>query len=148
LKADDKLLLANGKQVAIDKIEIENLAEFETTYNFEVADFHTYYVGNGICVHNKNCELKPGTKEWKKAVKDIKNSANNKGKLNYTVKNQQTAEQLMREAGLPFKGNNYVHDDILEYAIGFEKHGIDNPVGLPHFKFWSGRTNGHVYWLG
>ena len=49
--------LANGKQVAIDKIEIENLAEFETTYNFEIADFHTYYVGTGVLVHNKNCGI-------------------------------------------------------------------------------------------
>ena len=46
--------LANGKQVAIDKVEIKNLAEFETTYNFEVADFHTYYVAeSNILVHNK-----------------------------------------------------------------------------------------------
>ena len=46
--------LANGKQVAIDKVEIENLAEFETTYNFEVADFHTYYVSeSNVLVHNK-----------------------------------------------------------------------------------------------
>ena len=53
MKADGKLLLANGKQVAIDKVEIENLAEFETTYNFEVADFHTYYVSeSNVLVHN------------------------------------------------------------------------------------------------
>ena len=46
--------LANGKKVAIDKVEIENLAEFETTYNFEVADFHTYYVSeSNVLVHNK-----------------------------------------------------------------------------------------------
>lgn len=58
MKADDKLLLANGKQVAIDKIEIENLAEFETTYNFEVADFHTYYVTEGnVLVHNRCGQL-------------------------------------------------------------------------------------------
>jgi hypothetical protein len=31
----------------------------ETTYNFEVEDFHTYYVGeNGTCVHNLNCGAK------------------------------------------------------------------------------------------
>ena len=58
--------LANGKQVAIDKIEIENLAEFETTYNFEVADFHTYYVSeSNVLVHNdcrgKN-KLRPDSK--------------------------------------------------------------------------------------
>ena len=34
--------------------EIGGVSDLETTYNFEVADFHTYYVGvNGLLVHNK-----------------------------------------------------------------------------------------------
>lgn len=38
----------------MEKIEIAQLAEPETTYNFEVADFHTYYVTEkNILVHNK-----------------------------------------------------------------------------------------------
>ena len=54
LKISDKLLLSNGKTVIIDSIEIETLATPETTYNFEVADFHTYYVtDSNILVHNK-----------------------------------------------------------------------------------------------
>ena len=67
LKANEKLLLSDGKEVIIEKIEVEQLAESETTYNFEVADFHTYYVGNlGILCHNR-CKLgknmeKAGTK--------------------------------------------------------------------------------------
>ena len=33
--------------------EIGRVSDLETTYNFEVADFHTYYVGvNGLLVHN------------------------------------------------------------------------------------------------
>ena len=63
--------LANGKQVAIDKVEIENLAEFETTYNFEVADFHTYYVAeSNVLVHN-DCkqQLVAGNKDdWNATV--------------------------------------------------------------------------------
>ena len=27
----------------------------QTTYNFEAEDCHTYYVGTGVLVHNKNC---------------------------------------------------------------------------------------------
>lgn len=53
LKISDKLLLSNGKTVIIDSIEIESLKSPETTYNFEVADFHTYYVtDSNILVHN------------------------------------------------------------------------------------------------
>ncbi|MDD7158272.1 MAG: polymorphic toxin-type HINT domain-containing protein [Firmicutes bacterium] len=32
---------------------MEELETPETTYNFEVEDFHTYFVGeNPVCVHN------------------------------------------------------------------------------------------------
>ena len=55
LKISDKLLLSSGKCVTIEKLEVKTLETAETTYNFEVADFHTYYVGNGVCVHNQNC---------------------------------------------------------------------------------------------
>ena len=58
LKIGDKCLLSDGKTAKIKKIEIEKLEKPETTYNFEVADFHTYYVGeNGILVHN-TCDIK------------------------------------------------------------------------------------------
>ena len=53
LKANEKLLLSDGKEVIIEKIEVETLTKAETTYNFEVADFHTYYVSDcKVLVHN------------------------------------------------------------------------------------------------
>lgn len=46
-------MLSNGECGIISSIEIEHFEEAQTTYNFEVADFHTYYVGEqGILVHN------------------------------------------------------------------------------------------------
>ena len=54
LKSGDKCLLSTGKDVIIEKVEIEKLTEAETTYNFEVADFHTYYVTDkDVLVHNE-----------------------------------------------------------------------------------------------
>ena len=54
LKSGDKCLLSTGKDVTIEKVEVEKLTEAETTYNFEVADFHTYYVTEkDVLVHNK-----------------------------------------------------------------------------------------------
>ena len=56
LRLTDLLLTAQGKYAKIQSIEVESLDEPETTYNFEVEDFHTYYVGeNPILVHNA-CE--------------------------------------------------------------------------------------------
>ncbi len=156
----DRVLLANAdtftgkpKYGIVVSVKIEQCEEFNT-YNFEVEDFHTYYVGeNGTLVHNAGpCELKPGTKEWNEAVKDINNPTNAKGKLNYTVKDQNTAMRLANEAGLKYQGvlpdgSPYVHG-VTKYGIGFEIHPVEAVNPLPHLRFWSGRTNGHIFWIG
>lgn len=51
--------------VIIKEVQVEQLSEPETTYNFESADFHTYYVGNGVLVHNMNCDTIVETIETK-----------------------------------------------------------------------------------
>ncbi len=55
LKKGDKVLLSDGEYGIITNVKIEKLSAPETTYNFEVEDCHTYYVGSGVCVHNRNC---------------------------------------------------------------------------------------------
>ncbi|WP_289140972.1 polymorphic toxin-type HINT domain-containing protein [uncultured Brevibacillus sp.] len=51
LKAGDLLVSSDGSKLAIDKIEKE--PREATVYNFEVEDFHSYFVSNlGIWVHN------------------------------------------------------------------------------------------------
>lgn len=57
LNEGDNLISSNGVQVKIDSLKIEYLEFPETTYNFEVEDFHTYYVGiyktlvHNVCEH-------------------------------------------------------------------------------------------------
>lgn len=54
LKNGDKVLLSNGNYGIIQTVNVERLEIPENTYNFEVEDFHTYYVGeNSVCVHNE-----------------------------------------------------------------------------------------------
>lgn len=50
-------MLENGKYGIIKRVTFQQLEIPETTYNFEVEDYHTYYVGNdGILTHNTgNC---------------------------------------------------------------------------------------------
>ena len=56
LKPGDKVLLFNKTYAIIKAVEVVCLATPEVTYNFEVEDFHTYFVGNNpILVHNANC---------------------------------------------------------------------------------------------
>ena len=53
LRAGDILVLSNGEYVTVEKIEHELLEKSVKVYNFEVEDFHTYFVGeNGVLVHN------------------------------------------------------------------------------------------------
>ena len=50
--------MLNGEYVVLEQVQHELLESPETAYNFEVEDYHTYYVGLcSVLVHNK-C-LKP-----------------------------------------------------------------------------------------
>ena len=54
LRAGDRLQLLNGVYVIIEQVQHELLETPVTVYNFEVDDFHTYYVGDtSVLVHNK-----------------------------------------------------------------------------------------------
>ena len=54
LRAGDILVLVNGKEVVVEKVQHEILETPIKVYNFEVEDYHTYYVSNsGVLVHNQ-----------------------------------------------------------------------------------------------
>ena len=53
LRAGDILVLLNGEYVVVEKVQHEILETPVTVYNFQVEDYHTYYVASGILVHNK-----------------------------------------------------------------------------------------------
>lgn len=56
LKAGDVLVLSNGELVTVEWVQHEILESPIYVYNFEVEDFHTYFVGKcGVLVHNM-CE--------------------------------------------------------------------------------------------
>lgn len=49
----DKLLDSKGNTLIVEDEKVENLDETVKVYNFQVEDFHTYYVGkNNVLVHN------------------------------------------------------------------------------------------------
>ena len=53
LRAGDILVLVNGEYVVVEKVQHEILEAPVTVYNFQVEDYHTYYVtDNGVLVHN------------------------------------------------------------------------------------------------
>lgn len=57
LRAGDILVTVNGEYVVLEKVQHEILENPVTVYNFEVEDFHTYYVGKTeVLVHN-DCKI-------------------------------------------------------------------------------------------
>lgn len=64
LRAGDMLQLLNGEYVVLEAVQHEILESPVTVYNFEVEDFHTYYVSNSeILVHNM-CAKQDNPKEF------------------------------------------------------------------------------------
>ena len=69
----DKLLDVNGNVLLVENYDVELTEEPVKVYNFQVEDFHTYYVGeNNILVHNAGKEYKiPKSRTGKEKATDI-----------------------------------------------------------------------------
>ena len=77
LRAGDRVILAQAedpKEVRygiVKEVKTEQ-SEVYTTYNFEVEDYHTYFVGvTGVCVHNKDCDWKWGQGSFNSADESL-----------------------------------------------------------------------------
>ena len=58
LRAGDILVMSNGEYVVVEQVQHELLETPVRVYNFEVEDFHTYFVGDtSLLVHN-SCSAK------------------------------------------------------------------------------------------
>ena len=74
LRAGDILVLVNGEYVVVEKVQHEILEAPVTVYNFNVSDYHTYYVTDaGVLVHNSCNHGKEWARErrnyWKNTAK-------------------------------------------------------------------------------
>ena len=70
LKRGDKFLLSDGTLCEVEVVSCKKLSAPETTYNLEVADFHTYYVSDAcVLVHNE-CWGTTRRKYWKQQAKN------------------------------------------------------------------------------
>ena len=66
LRAGDMLVTVNGEYVIVEKVQHELLETPVSVYNFEVEDYHTYYVGGtSVLVHNSCNHNNAWTKERK-----------------------------------------------------------------------------------
>ena len=85
LRAGDILVLVNGEYVVVEQVQHEILETPITVYNFQVEDYHTYYITeSSILVHNTcpNPNEKKGSLEHQNKVKEIGTDLESRG---YTV---------------------------------------------------------------
>ena len=72
LLVGEKVLLLNGETKEVEDVTIEHLDGPVKVYNFEVEDWHTYYVTEqGVLVHNDcgtTTSVSTGYEYWKKSV--------------------------------------------------------------------------------
>ncbi len=65
----DELLDVNGKVLLVENFDVELTEEPVKVYNFEVEDFHTYYVGeNCVLVHNADYDVDIVSKNIKERI--------------------------------------------------------------------------------
>lgn len=107
LKAGDVLILINGELVTVEWVQHEILESPIKVYNFEVEDFHTYFVGEcGALVHNK-CGGRLGNEETRAQNKEISDELKANG---YTITGGggYLPEEYLPNANGGRKGSNYV----------------------------------------
>ena len=133
LEVGDVLRLADGNQAEVSGIDIEEAVDGEafTTYNFEVADFHTYFVGDvGVWVHNASTLCQKAFSVYNRHRVNLSESPEVAFKnvetivLNYLIKNGTPAAPNPRRVYVQELGD--VLDEIFKKDI--------NPTGAD---FWS-----------
>ncbi|WP_197031760.1 polymorphic toxin-type HINT domain-containing protein [Paenibacillus massiliensis] len=124
LKVGDLLISSDGTKLAIDKIEKESREA--TVYNFEVEDYHSYFVSNlGIWVHN--CDISPSPQQLLgiKLAGNIRSSLNEKvprdtrlgpgSKRHLTVDEKKIANQHINDLMASKYGDNAAVQRLSNY---------------------------------
>ena len=101
-------MLNNGKYVTVEKVQHEFLEVPVKVYNFEVQDFHTYYVGrNSVLVHNA-CSVPKSTPKLTKST-GVKNTPDQnaviqlakENRKGLSMENAKTLVEWAKEYNLP-----------------------------------------------
>ena len=131
LRAGDILVRLNGENVILEKIQHELLEAPVKVYNFEVEEFHTYYVGDSaLLVHNSCGQTQSrgvgnkgwvGDKTWKENVATVKNGGTITS-LNGGIPTEGQAIRLINESG----------GKILRIEGA---HHFPNPHRYPHINY-------------
>ena len=102
LVVGDEVYTLDGDASTVQGFKLEKLDKPISVYNLEVEDFNSYFVGDGVLVHN----YKKDIEDINKAAKEVGVDRKLLGKLIHTIK-----KQLGMGAA-----QNFDYDEIIEYA--------------------------------
>ena len=143
LLENDSVLVYNDGIASLISKEVEELDEEEITYNFEVEDYHTYFVGeNSILVHNDctgsyEIEFSDGKKYIGKGSQKRAQASAKRITKKYKV------EVKGEIKWTPAKGNSHIQAFKDEYMkminAGFDPkvNGLNSSNPLFYNKIWS-----------
>ena len=126
LRAGDRLQLLNGEYVVVEQVQHELLEDPVFVYNFEVEDFHTYYVGAGsVLVHNACQQRVAGTKDGYNAKVSVGGEPKHRPHAHIYWKNTRLASVDINgnitDGALDKAGREFVHNNIEAIAEGINK---------------------------
>ena len=151
LRTGDRLQLVNGEYAIVEQVQHEILEAPVKVYNFEVEDFHTYYVGEESALVHNSCAHK--SSEWKSTKsrywKDA--AANKKSSVYYELTDDNLS--LMAKGKAPVGIDGYkvqlhhtkgIGNDMKDiYAISrtdhinfHKKYGYKNFIDIRLTEFW------------
>ena len=147
LRAGDILVMLNGEYVVVEQVQHELLESPETTYNFEVEDFHTYYVGEEpVLVHN-SCRGNAVKKAWKAEAENVRSGGSGitrvwspdeqaqlltKGKVSGYV-----GHHMKSVKGYPTLAGDASNIQFLTRAEHFRAHSFNwRTITHGFFKYW------------
>ena len=150
LKVHDKLELLDGGEAFVDAISFEKLVNPVRVYNFEVEDFHTYFVGEAkILVHNM-CAGSPtsSNKKYGHYEIDYSDGTNYIGKgsearMNVSARqhmyeNGRQVRSVVRKVWHPSVSNAMAFVDEYKlmdyYGFGEKGHHLLNKIQSPGYK--------------
>ena len=138
LRAGDVLVLSNGELVTVEWVQHEILESPIKVYNFEVEDFHTYFVGeSGILVHNgEKCTVKNSKGQEYPDIEDLKTGesmAFPQGDLSVVPKENRAPWFRSKSQAQDFRNNNPAYNDAIiskgEFIDEWYKRGYTTPNG-------------------
>lgn len=106
----------------VKEVKTESSEEY-TTYNFEVEDYHTYFVGrNGICVHNAGCGYNNKTVAGPKDVGRYKNvridvEMNPVGKVDIHMQAKNLPKMHFENGTFPTAPKKLVNTDFVKKGL-------------------------------